>query len=159
MIRNAKVGERVHVLRCMGNESRMNGQLVSRWPWGADTGTITRRELFWKQSPSLWVTPDHPDGVGETRFRPSDLERLPSEAPVLPSYPLAEWRAFCQFLDDQPRNQVKGDLIPARFRHLMAPETRDQRVQLNVIYCNAWGWHVYKGWQQKLAALPRGELA
>lgn len=82
MIRNAKVGERVRVLRQIGSERLMNGVLVSRWPWGADTGTITRRELFWKQSPTLWVTPDHPDGVGETRFRPSELERLSKAVPV-----------------------------------------------------------------------------
>lgn len=83
MIRNAKVGERVRVVGgFFGGERRMNGVLVSRWPWGAETGTITRRDLYWKQSPSLWVTPDHPDGVGETRFRPSELERLKHEAPA-----------------------------------------------------------------------------
>lgn len=85
MIRNAKVGERVkltHLARWVPSESSFKGQVTQRWPAGCTTGTITRRELFYKQSPTLWVTPDHPDGVGETRFRPSELERLPKEIPA-----------------------------------------------------------------------------
>jgi len=82
MIRNAHVGERVHVLFPWSQERRMNGVLVSRWPVGCATGTITRKEIYWNQSPSLWVTPDDPAGVGETRFRPSELERLPKAVPA-----------------------------------------------------------------------------
>lgn len=78
MIRNAKVGERVLVLgkQIFGHEVSMNRQVISRWPQGCAQGTITQRWLHYNQSPTLWVTPDHPDGVGETRFRPSELERL-----------------------------------------------------------------------------------
>lgn len=78
LIRNATVGERVRVLSLavFGHERWANGVLVHRWPAGCFQGTITRKEIWHNQSPTLWVTPDDPAGVGETRFRPSELERL-----------------------------------------------------------------------------------
>lgn len=91
MIRNAKVGERVKLTEKArlggGSETAYhagpNGKVVeSHWPVGVMTGTIKRKEIFYKQSPNLWVTPDDPAGVGETRFRPSELERLPQAVPA-----------------------------------------------------------------------------
>ena len=80
MVKGAKAGDKVKVIREMEITCKQKGVVISFWPMAADTGVVTR-VVRYSSTVYVYIKPDDPRGIGETSFAPGEIIRVEKPNP------------------------------------------------------------------------------